>query len=392
MRDRTELTYDSLGDYDMSVTVYQADGTILVKDTLAWEYSQEEAPDAIVDFNEVATNDANVILLVSAGRGAKTKELWIEGDLQFYPEGNWYDISDTNMVPILLTEDDGIKTIKVKHRNVYGAESDKLHTMKILKKSDEPENCMVTAIAEKTANGRIRMKFEGENSGSLYYNVFGDVGEVGGFTKFDESVKADIALSQDEGEKSIVAKIRDVAENYCESFPMVIEYDKTYKSEYIAIEDDVLWTDTQLVTLELNYDHFPAETAEMYIYGSVENFGDVRQWVPFSESSQVMLSASEGHRFVRAKFRDAEGVETLEQYVGIYLKPYIRFQTIAGVDYVLVSKIQTLTNLTITGCTQAYNDVPYEDKFPCTPAVPGAPLQVTYKLNDGTSVSKSVIP
>ncbi|MGE0172715.1 MAG: hypothetical protein AB7T49_08020 [Oligoflexales bacterium] len=390
VRDRTELSYEDLGGYNVDVTIYQADGTMLVKESLGWEYNTEGAPDPIADFSEIATNDSEVVLLVSGSRGPRTKELWIEGDLRDYPDGNWFEIPETDLLPLHLTEEDGIKTIRVKHRNIYGIESEQTHTLKILKKSVGPSDCNAAVVAEKTPSAKIRMKFEATNSGSLYYNVFGDVGEVGDFTKFEDSTKADIALSAGEGEKFIIAKIKDVAENYCDSFPITVEYDKAHDPESIAIEDDLLWTDDQLVTLELNYDHFEGEATEMYIYGSVENFGDVRQWVPLSSTTQIMLSATEGHRFVRAKFRDAEEVETLEQYVGIFLKPFIRFQNIGGTDYVLLSNIQSLTSLKITGCTQTYNNVAYEGKLPCTPV--GGPIQVTYYLTDGTNVVKSVVP
>ena len=206
MPSELEVFTGGYGEYDIRVVVTQADGTIFIDDVLKWEYFDIDPDDPIVSFSEIATNDSGVQLLISTSRGPRTNEIWVEGDLaeSESPEGSWREIPHSDQVPIILTEEDGIKAIRVKLRNDFGNESI-LYEMKIIKKSIIPTNCFAIPYTFKVRKNEIIFKAEGNNNGSLIVNLYGDV--ENGFKElvFLNSKKFKVQLSDGEG----------VKKNYC---------------------------------------------------------------------------------------------------------------------------------------------------------------------------------
>lgn len=380
------FTYTSIATYDLQLRVYQSDGTVLIKDQLQWQYSDEVPPEPDVEFSEEATNDEKVDIWTSNKRGKYTREIWVEGDV-IDSEKRFHEIPDTGSVPIILTDGDGIKNLTVHYRNIFGTEGSSVE-MSILKKSVGPTNCSISSNTLVTATGVVKFEVSATNDGPLYYAAIGDVVGNGTFTKFTSLKTFDATLLGTDGAPNhVTVKLRDIAGNFCPEKSFDLTYDPNHEAQNIKIKDDALWTDNSVVTVLPHADYLPSDTVEMYIYGEVVSDSHTMQWLPYSSSTTVQLNPVDGNRYVKVKYR-INGTTGDEKSVPIFLKPFIRLQG-ASSPYTLVpSEFAALSSMTITGCSETYNQVAFSSSLSCTPNA--ATITATYALPDGTSIQRSM--
>lgn len=384
-QDSVTLTYTEEGTYTLIFTVYQSDGSIIIRDSLKWRYSTEVPPDPIVTFSEVATNDDKVLMLVALNKGANTKELGVEGDLA---SGNfaWLPIPDTGAVPVVVSADDGMKNFTVRYRNIFGTESRNTIDLSILKKSIGPQNCSVTINGTTTATLSVRVQMAAENAGDLFYIPVGDVKSSGEFTKFSQNTVATVELLGEGPIYKFSMQVRDIAENYCPTTTFNITFDPNHTAESIQIANHLLWSDDPIVTAEPMIDHVGSDTVEMYLHGDIQPSAKTFQWIPYEPSVQVQLSPVDGNRFVRVKYR-LNGVESVVRSTPIFLAPFIRLHGNAAPYTIELSNIVGLNSATITGCAETYQSIPYQTNLPCTPT--GSSVGAIYSLSDGSQISRS---
>lgn len=389
VRSETKLTFLEVGNYSLELTFYKPDGTPLFKDNLTWAYSLESPSDPIVGFSETATNDIHTLLLVAESRDPGTNEIWIEGDIakDESPEGKWRTIPPTSKIPLKLSEADGLKTVRVRLRNEYrNPTAEKV--LQIRKKTAPPASCTATVIGSGIASRYLPIKVSGENEGSLYYRVFGDLEGASNFQKFEGSMRTEVFLSRGTGVKKLSIQIKDEAENYCFRQEFSVNYDTSYKAESIAVKDQLIWSDDPEITVLPRVDHLPGDKVEMYLHGDIESGASSFQWIPYSEEAVVRLSPINGHRWVRVQFR-INDQESNFRYAPIYLKPFLIAQALGGGTYKLTpSDILGLDKLSITGCVETYMNVAYQSQFSCQALA--SEISIRYDLSDGTSLTRSV--
>ena len=151
---------------------------------------------------------------VADSREVETTEIWIEGDLATNPDGAWYTLSESGLVTLVTTPEDGLKTFTVKLRNIYGAESDEV-TAEILKKSEGATGCDSTLASTTTNDRRIGIHLEAVNTGPVYYIVFGDLEEESDLQSFTSGEVVEVVLSQGIVDKTITVQIQDATGTVC---------------------------------------------------------------------------------------------------------------------------------------------------------------------------------
>lgn len=388
---RIPLTAETFGEVQIKLTLFQENGKAYLSDTISWKSSGEVPPTPDPYFSEIATADPFVYLVFPNVllRGRNTKEVWIEGDLLEFPEGSYFNIPNDDQLLVKLSASDGIKTIRVKYRNIFGAHSE-LVPLQIELKSVGPANCKATPIASKTATGSIRTRIEATNSGTLYYKVTGDVSVEHDYLAFDASVEETIVLRAGEGNKRLTVKIKDAAGNACPDIPLTIQYDKNYVPGKLLFENDLLWVDTPHIVILPQYDQFSGDNIEMFVSGGVVPSASTYQWIPYVDRLPVELTPTNGTRHVLVNFRKA-GIPMLEVTNSIFLRPYVLVQG-SGPQYnIIPGNILSSNDLTIHGCSQSFENVPYQEMFPCTPVQNGSfTISVDYHLKDGTTLTRSV--
>jgi len=389
VRPKTRLQYVEAGDYAVIVQFFKSDGTPLLRDSLKWSFSLESPDNPIAGFANSATNDSHVVLLISASRDPQTNEIWVEGDLssEESPSGSWRAIPSTSNLPLHLTEADGMKTLKIKLRNDFKNETE-VKTLQILKKSHGPTNCKFQVKGTGTVNRMYELVVSAENDGPLFYRVFGDVSEPYGFQPFKgPSARVTVKLSPGVGVKNLTVQIKDAAENYCLREDFKVNSNPAFVGEGIFIKNNKTWTDVDQITVQPWIDHFADDTIEMYIHGDVVADSTTFRWIPWSPEVLVTLQPADGNRWVRVQFR-VNGQLSSFRYTPVYLKPQVIIRPGIDSPYRLVaSSFINLENLTITGCTETYNQVAFAASYRCTPNASSA--TITYLLKDGSSVSKS---
>ncbi|RZA24387.1 MAG: hypothetical protein EOP10_10060 [Proteobacteria bacterium] len=388
---QTELTAETFGEVAVEITLYQENGKPYLVDTLIWKSSGEVPPLPSPYFSEIVSADAYVYLVFPNKllRGKNTTEVWLEGDLSESPEGHYETIPSDDQVLVKLSDADGMKTVRVKYRNIFGAHS-ALVTLMIEKKSVGPKECKAQPIASKTASGTIRTRIEAINEGPLYYKVTGDVDSPHDFVEFTDVIEEYIVLKGAEGSKRLTVQIKDQAGNVCPAIPLSIDYDRSYVPGKVTVLNDLLWTDSSQITLLPRYDQFTGDHIEMLITGGVIAGANTFHWIPYSESVPIDLSPTNGTRHVLVQFR-RDQTPMLEVTTAIFLKPYVIIQG-AGPPYqVIPGNILGTEKITLIGCLESYTNVSYQDVFPCSPTVSAGSftIDVTYYLKDGTSLTRS---
>lgn len=389
VKPRTSLQYTEVGDYVVNIQFFKSDGTPLLQDSLKWSFSLESPDNPIVGFTSNATQDARVVLLVSESRDPLTNEIWIEGDLSIEenPKGAWRTIPESSKVPIHLTEDDGIKTLRVKLRNDFKNETE-LKTIQIRKKTTAPANCRVEVRGAGSQNRYFEVMVFAENDGPVFYRVYGDVSDPTEFSEFVGSgTRVPIKMTSGAGTKNLTVQIRDEAENYCLRQDITVESDPAYVGEGLRIKDDKVWSDSNVITVLPWKDGFADDQVEMYIHGDIIDDDNTFQWIPYKPELVVNLQPTDGTRWVRVQYR-VNGNLTSFRATSVYLKPFVLIQNGTDTPYkILPSDIIQLNYLTLTGCSETYNQVPYAASYKCTPNASAA--TIVYTLKDGSTITKS---
>jgi hypothetical protein len=389
VRPRTKIQYSEVGDYIVNIQFFKSDGTPLLQDTLKWSFSLESPENPIVGFASNATNTSRVNLLVSESRDPLTNEIWIEGDLSIEenPKGAWRAIPEGSKVPIRLTEDDGVKTLRIKLRNDYKNETE-LKTVQIRKKTTTPSNCRIEVRGKGSQNRYFEILLAAENDGPLFYRVIGDIGEVSTFKEFNASgERVPVIMTEGVGTKSLTILVRDEAENYCPRKDILVDSDPNYEGEGVRIKDDKVWTDSNTLTVQPWTDGFSDDQVEMYIHGNIVDDDNTFQWVPFKPELDVTLQPSEGTRWIRVQYRINGNLSSFRA-TPVYLKPSVSIQNGTDTPYrIVASNIIQLNHLTLTGCVEAYNQVAFAASYKCTPNAAAA--TIVYTLKDGSTITKS---
>ncbi len=385
---RTELTADNFGEVTVNITLYQENGQAYLNDALTWKSSPEVPPIPSPSFSENASSDAYVYLILPRNRGKNVQEVWVAGDLEdSVAEGQYYPIPSDDQVLLQLSDNDGLKHLKVRYRNIFGTESETVETS-VIRKGQGPKNCKVTPIAKSTATGYLRAKIEAENVGVLYYKVIGDTTSFMDFKAFDGSIDDLIALSPGEGLKNLTFKIKDDAGNFCKDIAMKIDYNRSYISGTVAIKNGDLWTSTNQVEILAHYDHIEGDNISMWVRGDIQPSSQTFQWIPYTEELTLTLNPSSGNRHIIILFRK-DSTDMAEVEVPIFLNPYLVLSG-SSPQYTLVpSQIPGLVSMSITGCSQIYTNIAFANNLPCTPAAGKFQATATYYLSDGTSLSRS---
>jgi hypothetical protein len=375
---------------NLTVTFYQENGMAYIIDDLGWEYNTEVPPQPKAYFSEEATSDQGVFLIFNRKSVSNVEEAWIEGDLDesFTPAGAYYALPTDDQVILKLSAADGLKTIKVKYSNVFGTEGPEL-ILTILKKSTAPANCSAVAVSPKTGSGFTRIRVGAVNDGPLYYKIIGDVDPLKDYTEFAGPTEdVWVTLTAGDGNKNLVAYIRDVAGNVCEPIPISVEMVTGWVPGAVSIQDNPIWTDNPVVTVLPQFDHFEGDDVTMYISGGVIAGSNTFQWIPYAETVDVTLSPAEGTRHVIVSYKK-DGSQVSEVTTSVFLRPNIYANSLGGLSYNIVpSDIIGMTSMTISGCVESYVNVPFSAALSCTKSA--AAVTATYYFSDGTSVTRSV--
>lgn len=396
-QDRIALTAETFGEVGVELTLYQENGKPYLTDTIAWKSSGEVPPKPEPYFSELATADAYVYLVFPNKllRGKNTTEVHVEGDLAETPEGAYFEIPSDDQVLVKLSEGDGMKTLRVKYRNIFGAHSEEV-SLAIERKSVGPQNCRAIPVASKTATGSIRTRIQADNVGPLYYKVTGDVALEKDYFEFVDRTEDYIALKGTVGIKHITVKIHDEAGNACADIPLTIDYDRSYVPGKVTIEDDRLWTDSSQVVILPRFDQLEGDEIEMFVSGTVTPGAQALQWIAYAERVTIDLSPTSGTRHVIVQFRRGETV-LLEVTTSIFLKPYALLQGTGPGYQIMPGNILSALSLTIAGCQETYTNVPYQEIFPCTPGAGSGGgsvpiITVSYHLRDGSTLTRTATP
>jgi hypothetical protein len=392
LQDRIDLSYVTEGKYELELAIVQTAGTPYLDDTLSWTYSTKVPASPIVAFTELATRDTAVTMTISGSREADTNEIWVEGDLSgpHASGGFWDDLSASGLYLLTVTPEDGVKTMSVKLRNVYGNESAAV-TASILKKTTSPTGCDAILAGSGSASSTIGVQLVATNDGPLFYNVFGDVKEVKDFQSFVSGETVDVEVGGAAGVKNLTIMIRDLAGNSCEPLERTVTLSEGYVTQSVEVEGAAYWTESTSVDLLLQYDHFPdAKPIEMKLTGNVAG-ANADTWIPFQERISVDLMPGAGNKDIYARFRDKTLTETFLVSTRIFLSPSVSVATAGdGSRSVVISRILGATAHTITGCAETYADVAYEAAYACTPNA--ATVAVTYTFEDATSLTLTATP
>ncbi|MFK7826957.1 MAG: hypothetical protein AB8G05_22635 [Oligoflexales bacterium] len=385
IRERVRIEYNEEAIYTLGLIIYNKAGTVFIDDTIAWEYSLEKPPKPIVSFTEEATNDDDVTLLLGGNLSRKTIEIWIEGDLAEFPAGRWYEVSSDLRIPIKVSTEDGMKELKIKYRNIYGNEGD-LETIEILRKNNGPTDCTAEVGSNTVGSRDLRVYVSATNEGPMYWEIIGDVDSTGR-RQFINTTTANVKLLPEEGEKNFQVLIEDAAGNKCNPIPLSVTYIPGDSEFSVKIQDDLLVTETTRVNIINYFPHLPVDVAQMYIHGPhVVETELTQKWVAFQDIVEVTLTEIEGNRDIYVQFRRHPSFDpTPATYTHIYLRPYIAYHN----NNITISDIADLENVTITGCSQTYEQVDYQSAYPCD--VQELQVVAEFVLSDQSRVSKSII-
>lgn len=377
---RTRLSYSSEGTYTLKITIFHKDESILLTDSLSWEYNTEQPAEVVVSFDKAATNTETVQLFVASNRADNVNHIHIVGDVHAdqKTEDNWYELPKHGLFNLKLTDGDGLKSFAVKLRNEYYNET-KVTDLEVIKKTTKPEACQAIPISPYSANDQIEFYIAAEDPYPLSYMISGEGTKGHGFREFSESVTPFITMKNGEGEREIIVTIKDIADNYCDIVTHVITVDYDYQSTDLGVVDSLLWTDDANIILLPHFDHFPHIVTEMYIDGGVVASDKTFQWIPIEEQVDIELLPSSGHRGVDVSYRDARGSEDEASYQ-IFLKPFLIVKGVQPSYTLLLSPIHALESIKIIGCDEDYDAIDFSFSLPCTSTA--SEIVAEYTLSD----------
>lgn len=380
MTERIAFNYASEGAYTADIAVFRGNGTPYLADSLSFAFSTKRPDEPVVTFSETATNDTSVTLQIVGELDPDTTEIGVDGV--------WSPLSASGIHLMQVSSPDGIKNMSVKLRNIYGNESLPAEAS-ILKKSSPPTDCAVEMPGQGSATSVIDLKLYATNDGPVYYAVLGDVATVEDYKQFTSGSTVSATLSGGAGLKKIKVRIRDIAGNFCDEFTHSITVSSDYVEQTMAIADEPFFTESQVVELDLRYDHYSSEEPiEMKITGDLLLAEGVNEWVPYATSKLVTMSAAAGQKKIFAQFRDNTLTETFLVSATVYLKPEVDVEDAGGGKKSLKpSRIKGTKAMTITGCAEAYVAVEAAAAYECTPT--GAAAVVTYTFTDDTTLVKN---
>lgn len=387
------FTYASEGLHSAELKIAKANGESFIDEILPWEYSGSVPDPPIISFALDVTRTRSVNLIVADIRSPSATEIWIGGDVEAQGlapvenGGQWHDLqAATVSVPVMLAPGDGAKHVEAKLRNIYGTESQD-DTADILLKQTAPAGCAAVVTTPIVNDGNVKVQLSGVDASGVYYSVLGDVSSAIGPVRFSNGDTVTIPAKQVIGEKNLNVIISDIAGNVCFDQTLTAMVDPNYMDEVILVHGGVHWTDTEDIVLDIYFAHTPEqEPIQLEITGDVE--GEfVNRWFDYQLNVPVTLTPSaSGSRTIQARIRDANGVESFVIARRIFLKPSVALADLGnGLSGVIASPIPGIRSMTITGCSEAYDEVQYSAVFDCHQT--GTTVEVTYLFTDTTSLT-----
>ncbi len=393
------FTYTDEGIYTADFKINRQNGSPFLHKVLTWEYSTEKPDPPIISFANRATNSLSNFLQVSDSRTSNTTGLWLKGDLTppststLEDGGFWQDLDlETLKVPVTLTTGDGVKTVTGKFQNIFGNYSEEGVSAEIILKQTAPTNCSVNLLTPTVANNKVSLKLFATDPYQMYYSVTGDVRVVIDSKEFADEEVVYVYVEPSEGQKTIYITMQDIAGNSCLDEKLNVTIDPDFVGERIDVENHKYWTDDENVIIDVFFDHFKdQEPLEVKITGDVVG-ANTNRWLSSLENISLSLApTTTGERRIFAQYRDSYGEESYQIAKQIYLKPEIAIANLGGAAReITVSQIPGTEHVTITGCTQSYNQVPLTTTYSCT-ANAGS-IDVTYAFADGSTLTKSGVP
>jgi hypothetical protein len=216
--------------------------------------------------------------------------------------------------------------------------------------------------------------------------VTGDVATLRDYIEFEDSTEEYIELLGAQGRKNITVEIKDAAGNSCPDIKLAIDYDTSYVPASLVIEGNPLWTDSPDIYILPHFDQLEGDVVEMKVTGNVLVNANSFQWLAYSERLPITLSPSAGTRHVIVEFRK-NGTPLGEVSKSVFLRPYVIVTGSAPNQKVVPGNIVGTVNLTLTGCTEVYNHVVYQEEYSCTKQ--GTEAIVTYYFADGSTVTRA---
>jgi hypothetical protein len=386
------FTFTEEAVYGADFKVQKTNGQPVLFEVLNWEYSLEQPEPPVVSFKDSATNKNLNNLLVSDSREDNVTEIWIGGDITAADldedGGYWVELASTaTFVPVTLSSGDGVKTIKTKYKNAFGNISDPGIVAQITFKQTASTSCDAVVLASTTSDGRVSLLMSVTDSFQAYFTVIGDLKQAVDAVAFNDGETVYFEVSSSAGTKNLTVYIEDVAGNFCLDKQITITVDPTYVGEGISVDGATYWVDSENITIDVLFKFFPEQgPLQMEITGNVSGV-NTNNWVAHAPDLAISLSpTTSGLRTIFAQYKDVDGQSSYKIAKRIYLKP----QIVYSAPNVTVSNIPGVTTLTINGCTQAYTDVDWTASYTCTPNA--ATVDVVYKFEDGSSLTKSTTP
>ena len=391
VRSATVLSYSQVGTYTVHLAIYQQDGSLLLEDSLSWEYSTEMPPEASVAFSDPATPTSQGLLRISSFRGPNVHHIYILGDV--HPDhrsaDDWYPIPSSGEVVVPLSPGDGVKQFHVKMRNRFYNETTPVD-LQIIRKSTGPEQCAAIPIAPTSATESTEFYIRALDPYPLTYQIDGTGARRILQTELTDNAQiVDVTLTNGTGDKEVTVTVTDIAGNQCAPITQTITVDPSYLAVDLNLSGNALIVDDEVVVLDPHFDHFDHLVTEMLIEGNVADNDKTFEWVPFEEQLEISLLPSKGHRTIDISYRDERGV-TGEATLNVFLRPFLILKGVAPNHTLIPSPIHQLAHMTITGCTEGYSEVAHSFSLPCT--ADGNPIQATYVLTDGQTITVTAAP
>ncbi len=382
------LRYSQEGTYSLTLNITRKDGVNFISQKLQWTYSKKVPPLANAKFAEAATSTGLAHLLFPPQLDPDINEVWLQGDLTTHPQGQWYSIPPNLDLGVTVSAPDGIKTVNIKYRNIYGNEGP-AKTLSILKKSVGPKDCQAIPAATQTYKTDIQVFLAAENNGPLFYRFSGDVEETA-WIPFSGQVDAPVTLSSGNGVKHVIVAMQDIAGNSCPNIPLDLTVNSGYPPYQVTVQGNLLWTDALDIAILPRYDHLPNDSIEMFISGDVQNSPLTETWLPLSSPIAVALNPVNGNRFIYVQFRNSQGVLSDRAYVSIFLQPFLLAQAGSNGTWNLTpSHFTSLSSMTISGCQETYQNIGFQSPLLCTPTA--SEVTAKYFLSDKSSLTRSAL-
>jgi hypothetical protein len=277
-----------------------------------------------------------------------------------------------------------------------GNESARGNETEILLDRTVPTNCNAQVQATTIRANKMEILLNASDANPLNYSAFGDIARIISGKTFVDSDVIELFVEPSEGVKSVWIYIDDIAGNNCIKKELAVTIDYDFESQGIWVQGYNYWVDTVNVTIDIYFDHYPSqEPLEIFVSGAVSG-SNANAWIPYTQGlSYTIVNSTKGIKEIKAKMRDTDGVETGEIYKKIYLNPAIELTDNGdGTHNVVLRIIQGVNNVTILGCTQAYNNVALNTgsaPYVCTPDGSGT-ISGTYYFDDGTDLTISGSP